>query len=113
MHEFSVTQNILKVALKHAEQAKAERILHINLNLGQFSDEREESIQFYWEELSVGTPAQGAALHFKRIPAEMKCQDCGHSFFPVDEASECPACLSHRIRLISGDDVKLESIDVE
>lgn len=113
MHELSVTQNILKVALQNAAQAKAERVLHVNLILGQFSDEREESIQFYWDELAAGTPAQGAVLHFKRVPAEMKCQDCGHSFSPNEETSECPACLSHRIRLISGDDVRLESIDVE
>lgn len=113
MHELSVTQNILNVALENAAQARAERILHVNLILGQFSDEREESIQFYWDELAAGTAAQGAVLHFKRVPAEMKCQNCGNSFTPDEDTAECPACLSPHIRLISGEDVRLESIDVE
>jgi len=113
MHELSVTQTILETALKHAAQASAKKILHVNLLLGQFSDEREESIQFYWDDLAKGTPAQGATLHFERFPAEMCCRDCGFTFQPTEETGTCPACLSRRLHLISGDDVKMESIDVE
>ena len=79
MHELSLTQNILDIALKHAG---AKKILRVNLLIGQLSDEREESIQFYWDDLAKGTLAQEAKLHFQYVDAEMKCLECGTVFHP-------------------------------
>ena len=110
MHEFSLTQNILKTALDHAETRK---ILRVNLSIGVFSHEREESIRFYWDELAKDTLAQEADLHFQRVAAEMKCLACSAVFHPEEETSLCPHCQSHRLQLVSGDDVRLGSIDVE
>jgi len=110
MHELSLTQNILELALKHAG---AKKILRVNLLIGQLSDEREESIRFYWEDLAQGTIAQGAKLRFQYMDAEMKCLECGTIFHPKEETSLCPSCQSRRLTLLSGDDVKIESIDVE
>ena len=110
MHELSLTQNILDHALKHAGER---RILRVNLLIGQFSDEREESIRFYWSDLAKDTSAQDAELHFQSVDAEMKCLECGTLFHPEDETSLCPHCFTHRLMLLSGDDVRLDSIDVE
>ncbi|HET7143465.1 MAG TPA: hydrogenase maturation nickel metallochaperone HypA [Anaerolineales bacterium] len=110
MHEFLLTQNLLNIALQHAG---AKRIVHVNLTIGEFSDEREESIQFYWNDLAKNTPAENAKLNFRHVDAEVKCLACNEVFHPKEEIGLCPNCKSHRLRLISGDDVKLESIDVE
>jgi len=110
MHELSLTRNILEHALNNAG---SKRILHVNLLIGQFSDEREEAIQFYWDDLSRGTSAEGAKLHFDRVKAEMKCLQCETLFHPEEETSLCPRCSSHRLQLQSGDSVKLDSIDLE
>jgi hydrogenase nickel incorporation protein HypA/HybF len=110
MHELSLTQNILDVALKHAGSRK---ILCVNLLVGQLSDEREESIRFYWDDLAKGTLAQEAKLDFQYVDAEMKCLECGMVFHPKEETLLCPVCQSHHLKLISGDDVKINSIDVE
>lgn len=110
MHELSLTQNIIKLVLKNAGE---KRVVRVNLLMGQFSDEREDSIRFYWEDFAKNTPAQGAELYFARADAEMKCLDCGEVFHPAEELSSCPRCYRHRLQLLSGDDVKLDSIDVE
>jgi len=110
MHELSLTENLLDVTL---ENAGTRKIIHVNLLIGEFSHEREESIQFYWDDLAKGTSAENAQLLFKRVDAEMKCLACETVFHPEDEAAFCPNCQSHRFTLLSGDDVKLESIDVE
>jgi hydrogenase nickel incorporation protein HypA/HybF len=110
MHELSLTQNILDVALKNAGE---KRLLRVNLLIGQFSDEREEAIRFYWDDLAKGTPAGTAELTFKWVNAEMKCLDCGDIFQPDEEMPACPVCQSYRVKLLSGDDVRLDSIDVE
>jgi hydrogenase nickel incorporation protein HypA/HybF len=110
MHEFSLTQNLLEIALKNAD---SKRIVHVNLLIGPFSDEREESIQFYWRDLAKGTLGEGAKLSFRRVKAEMKCLACGGTFNLEDEASLCVYCQSDRLKMLSGDDVQLESIAVE
>lgn len=110
MHEFSLTQNLLDIALKNAN---SRRIVNVHLWIGPFSDEREESIEFYWRDLAKGTLGEGARLHFKRVKAEMKCLACGGTFNLEDGQSLCVYCKSDRLQLLSGDEVRLESIDVE
>jgi len=110
MHEYSLTQNILDLSLQHAEGKK---IMQVNLLIGEFSDEREEAIQFYWNDLAKGTCAEAAQLYFQKVDAVMKCLECENIFHPLDEYGFCPQCNSHRLELLEGDDVKLSSIDVE
>lgn len=110
MHEFSITQNLLDVALKNAN---SKRIVDVNLLIGPFSDEREESIQFYWRDLAKGTLAEGAKLHFQYVKAEMKCLACGGTFNLESNESLCIYCHSDRLELLSAEEVRLESIDVE
>ena len=110
MHEFSITQSLLDIALKNAN---SKRIVHVNLLIGPFSEEREESIQFYWRDLAKGTPGEGAKLHFKYIDAELKCLECGGTFNLESDEPLCIYCHSDRLQLLSGDEVRLESMDVE
>lgn len=110
MHELSVTQSILDIALKNAGTRK---IKHINLVIGQFSSIVDDSVQFYWEIISKDTSAEGSLLHFERIPGEMTCQNCGHSFHPTDETFDCPSCSSPFVKISKGEELQVDSIDVE
>jgi|SRR6185369_11013118 hydrogenase nickel incorporation protein HypA/HybF len=110
MHELSVTQSILDIALKHAD---ARKIKQINLVIGQYSSMVDDSVQFYWDLIAKDTDAQDAVLNFERIRGEMKCQTCGHVFHPEDQAFECPACWSPLVRISQGEEFRVESIEVE
>ena len=109
MHEFKITQNLLDVALK---QAETRRIVNVNLLIGSFSEEREESIQFYWRDLAKGTSGEGAELHFRHVEADLKCFGCGGALGFDDKGSICAFCQNNKSQSLSGEDVKLESIDV-
>lgn len=113
MHEFSVTQSILDIALRHAEEAGATQITHISLVIGQLSSFVDDSIQFYWDMASAGTIAVGATLHFRRVPAQLRCKDCGQVYTLDGNDTTCAACGSVRIEVISGDEFYIESIDIE
>lgn len=113
MHELSITQSILKIALRHAEQAGARRITRLNLVIGDLSNIVGDAVQFYWDIIGKGTIAEGATLHVERVPATVRCLDCRHTF-PLDGREyACPACGSERIVIAGGDDFRLESIEVE
>jgi hydrogenase nickel incorporation protein HypA/HybF len=110
MHELSVTQSILDIALKNAGTRK---IKQINLVIGQFSSIVDDSVQFYWDFVSKETTAEGSTLHFERIPGEMTCQQCGRVFRPVSDTFDCPSCSSPFVKITKGEEFQVESIDVE
>lgn len=113
MHELSVTESILSIALKHARQASATRVTDIHVVLGQLSTVVDNSIQFYWDVISQDTICKGAQLHFQRIPARLGCQDCGHEFNLQDSLSPCPQCGSFHLNILSGEEFWLDSIEIE
>jgi len=113
MHELSVTENILEIALGHAEKAKAEKISDIYLVIGQLSSIVDDSIQFYWDMLAKETKAEGATLHFRRLPIVIKCNICKHTYTPKGDQMSCAACGSEQITIIQGEEFYLEAIDID
>ena len=113
MHELSVTESVLEIACKHAEKAKAKKVTDIHLVIGRLSSIVDDSVQFYWDVISKDTICEDANLHFKREPARLICLDCQTEYTLKDELTACPNCGSARIRVLSGDEFNLESIEIE
>jgi hydrogenase nickel incorporation protein HypA/HybF len=113
MHELAVTEEILRVALEHAERAQATRITDIHLVIGDLSTIVDDSIQFYFDFLSPDTIAAGAKLRFQRIPARLRCRSCGHEFEPEERDYACPHCGTLGGEVIAGKEFYLDSLQVE
>lgn len=114
MHELFVAENLLTLALRHAEGEDATQIVRLNLLIGDLASLVDDSLQFYWDILSEGTIAQGASLNIIRVPGRMRCLECGADFQMRDRYDfECVVCGAHRTRVAAGDEFILESIDVE
>jgi hydrogenase nickel incorporation protein HypA/HybF len=113
MHELAVTQSMLEIVLRHARQAGAPRVVEIQLVIGQLSSIVDDSVAFYWDMVAQGTPAEGARLIFRRVPARFRCEACAHEYAPPSETWACPACASQRVRVIAGDEFSVESIEVD
>lgn len=113
MHELAVTENILNIAVQHARQANAVRVTSLHLVIGQLSSIVDDSVQFYWDMISAGTVCEGAQLHFERRPAMLRCLDCGQTYTLNRELTDCPNCHSARIKIVSGEEFFLDSMEVE
>ena len=113
MHELSITQSILEIALRHAEQADAHRITKLNLVIGELATIVDDSVQFYWDIVSRDTIAAGAELHFERVPGILRCLSCGHTFPLNGRDYACPVCGEKQAIATGGDEFRLESIEVE
>jgi hydrogenase nickel incorporation protein HypA/HybF len=113
MHELSVTQSLLDIALRHAEKAGAGRIVRLNLVIGELASIVNDSVQFYWDIVSQDTIAEGAELHFERVPGTLRCLACGHNFSLDGRDYTCPICGENQALAVGGDDFRLESIEVE
>jgi len=122
MHEMSVTQAMLDLAL---EYAKGQRITDVYLQVGRMSFIVPESVEFYFEYLSQDTVAEGATLHFETAPLEMTCLDCGRQADLSDWADDPPRaimiealvrgceCGSNNLRVTGGTGFHMVSLEVE
>jgi len=114
MHELPVTQGILDLVLETARQAGAQRIVRVDLVIGDMSSIVDDSVQFYFDILSRGTPAEGAEMHFRRESAVATCPDCGHTWSVSPPLLPCcPACGGERPQVTGGKEFYVESIEVD
>jgi hydrogenase nickel incorporation protein HypA/HybF len=113
MHELAVTQNILEIVTRHAEQAQAQRVLRVNLVIGALSGIVDDSVQFCFDFLTANTIAAGAMLSFARRPVRVVCGACQHAWSPPDADWTCPACGAAQARVVEGREFYIDSIEVE
>lgn len=113
MHEYSITESILSLALEKAEEVKAGRITRINLVLGELSGVVGKCVQQYLEILGKDTIAGGAELSFETKATLLRCRRCGKEFSPYVQEWNCPDCREPGVEIVSGRECYLESIEVE
>jgi len=115
MHELQVTESILAIALRHAAANHVEKILSIQLQVGELSDLENEWIQKYFDYLSKDTIARGATLKIERTPVVMTCDNCSHKFtinIKQMEEIQCPECGNKRCTLTSGREYFIRDMEV-
>ncbi len=113
MHELSITQSILSIALEQAKTVQANKIIRIDLTIGELSGVVNECVEFYFEVLSKDTVAAGASLCFDRIPIKLRCRNCNTTFSPDNIEWVCPGCRQQQVEIISGRECYVSSIEVD
>ena len=113
MHEFAVTKNMVELVLNEANNAGATRVTDIYLAIGDISTFINESVQLFFDMYSKDTIAEGAKLHFRRIPAEFVCRGCGRSFtHRGGDSFDCPDCSGLGKPTEKGHEFSIETIDI-
>jgi len=113
MHELSITQSILYIALEEAKTARASKITRIDVTLGDLSGFSDECIKFSFGFLSKDTIASEATLSFHRQPAKLRCRQCDGVFEPDSQEWECPSCHGVQLEIVSGRESRVSSIEVD
>ena len=113
MHEQSIVESLLALALENAEKAKASKILRIYLVVGELSGVVEEAVNFYFSFLTKDTIAAGASLFFMQTPAQLRCRNCNTVYNPEKLNYHCPKCHEQQIEIISGRELYIDSMEVE
>lgn len=109
MHELSLSRSILDTALAHAD---GRRVLAVQVTVGALRQVVPDSLAFYFEIVARGTACEGAQLFASPVPARLRC-DCGQEWELQEPAFRCPRCDSSRVTVMSGDELTVESIEVE
>jgi len=113
MNELNITQILLDKTLRYIDENPSKRVITIHIALGEIAKLDPASLQTHWNELSQGTPAEHAQLHFRLIPAEVQCMACFQKYHPLAKKITCPYCGSFGAKILTGEECHLESITTE
>ena len=113
MHELSIMQSALSLALDQARQAGAGRVHTITLRIGALSGVVPDALEFAFEALTPGTLAEGARLAIEPVPARFWCATCTREFQSDDMFAECPDCHSLSGELRAGREMELASLEID
>jgi len=122
VHELALSKAILAVAARHSG---GRRVRDVRVRVGALRQAIPESIRFHFEIVARGTVCEGARLEQERVPAALACARCGTEWDPAPRPAfdaehlipvprfRCPSCGNAEARVVAGDELVVESIDVE
>jgi hydrogenase nickel incorporation protein HypA/HybF len=77
MHELAISEALLGQLTGLAEQHGWPRLSRVWVRIGLLSGVVPEALQFAFNALSAGTPAEGAELVLETAPGRFACDQCG------------------------------------
>ncbi|AFZ43476.1 hydrogenase nickel insertion protein HypA [Halothece sp. PCC 7418] len=112
MHEVGIMEQLLAIAIEHANAEGANEIHSIKVKVGDLSGVVPEALTFAFDVTAKGTIAQSASFEIEQVPAQCYCPTCQQQFTPSDWIHECPHChqISHDIR--QGKELELVSLEI-
>jgi hydrogenase nickel incorporation protein HypA/HybF len=113
MHELSVTQSLVNIAVSEGEKAGAKKVTDLNLVMGKCTCLVPEIVQDYFALMSEGTIAEAANIHIERIPGKIHCNICNADFVIPDFRVVCPKCKGRDTELIEGKEFYVDFIEIE
>lgn len=111
MHELAIAQSVIGIIEAEAKKQNFEKVITIRLSIGELSGIVPEFLEEFFPIASRGTVAEGAVMSFRKVPAAVRCRACGFEGKP--EKGFCARCGGSDIKLISGREFYVESIEVE
>ena len=113
MHEGSIAQNLLAIAIEKAKECKANTITLIRVKVGEFVGVNQAALEFAFNNFSQGTIAEKASLKIISSPLLGKCRKCNEVFEIKKDDFKCSKCHNPEIDIISGEDLYIEDIEIE
>jgi hydrogenase nickel incorporation protein HypA/HybF len=113
MHEMSLTESIVEIAVEAASRGGASRVRRVFVDVGLLSHVEPDALLFCFAAVSAGTIADGAALDIHRIPGAGWCMDCGKTVPLSERFGPCPACGRYRVQMTAGDEMRVREIEVD
>ena len=110
MHELSVSSAIVDTAIKHAA---GRRVTMVHVRLGKLRQVVPDSLEFFFEIVSRDTVCEGATLTHEVVAARLRCSPCASEWEVDQPAFRCPGCSGSDVSVVTGDELLVESIEVD
>lgn len=108
MHELAITESIVEQV---ADATGESRVTTVHLEIGKLSGVVADSVRFCFELVSDGTRLEGAHLDIDELAGAGSCASCGATF-PLDCLILLCPCGSADVRVVSGAELRIRSVEV-
>jgi len=114
MHEAAIVEALIAEVQRQVASAGCRgRVVKLRLRIGRFSGVSTEALRFAFDLTKPGTLLAEAELEIEEPSALCVCSVCGQQTAVDELVLACPVCGSGQIHLEGGQEMLLESIELE
>lgn len=113
MHEMSLAMNIVELAETAARDDHANAITRIDIEVGELAGVTLDALEFSLSVAIQATMAESAELNIQFVKGSARCKNCNHTFHLEQLWAVCPECADIRFEILAGQELKVNSIDIE
>jgi len=113
MHEQSLTEHIVQIAMEYALALQTLQDTDLYLVIGVRCPRKGKTIQIQWDIVKRGPLAEEARRHFYEAYFKLKCIECGSTFDVVESAPICPECGGVSVSVVEAEGHCFENIKGE
>jgi hydrogenase nickel incorporation protein HypA/HybF len=110
VHELAISSAVLESVLRHAH---GRTVTSVRLRVGHLRQVVPDSLDFYWGIVTRDSVCEGSVLEQEVIPARLACSGCSREWELELPVFRCPACGGADVAIQAGDELEVESIEVE
>jgi hydrogenase nickel incorporation protein HypA/HybF len=110
VHELSVSSAIVRTVERHAA---GRRVTVVNVRVGRMRQVVPATLAYYFDFVARGTVCEGARIELEVVEARLCCRACEHVWTIELREFRCPACSGAEVEVASGDELEVESIELE
>lgn len=110
MHELSIAESVVAVAVRHAA---GRRVTRVELKVGRLRQVVPDALRFAFELVAEGTEVAGAELAIEEVPARGICRACATETTMTAFPLQCRGCGSLDVEIVSGEELLVDALECE
>ncbi|MCL1833459.1 MAG: hydrogenase maturation nickel metallochaperone HypA [Leptospirales bacterium] len=112
MHELGLAMNVREIVEGAARENGAATIKEVNIVVGEFSSVAIDALEFAMDVVKRDSMFQDAKINIKSTKTILLCSECGKETIMEDFVFKCGSCGGSSVKIISGDRMYVDSIDI-
>ncbi len=110
MHELSIASAIVATVERHAGGSP---VTTVRVRVGRLRQVVPDSLEFCFGMVARDSVCAGARLELEVVPAVLRCAACEHEWEIEAPPFRCPACAGGDVSAVQGEELEVESIEIE
>ena len=110
MHELSIAEAVVDIAVRHAG---GRPVSAVELRVGHLRQVVPSALEFAFELVAAGTVLEGAELKMETVAATGLCRTCGAQTALPDFPLCCRHCGGFDVEVTSGEELLVDSLELE
>jgi hydrogenase nickel incorporation protein HypA/HybF len=110
VHELAIAGHVVEIAARHAD---GRRVTKVYLKVGHLRQVVPSALSFSFDLVAQGTSVEAAELVLEEVPAAGLCRKCGAESRLKTFPLLCGACGGSGLEITQGEELYVESLEME